>query len=163
MLNIFIFPWNQLQYFFDTYFHFSVKSIAVLHLLHSFHFYVNSTLYRVRHWFFPIATTKNITTDREKSMADRVELKQIGNFRHGRFSAESRPRSGRFETTAVEVGAVDFWRPTANTTSIDFTKYFQVRLQIRFYSYLASYMPGIFTKIWINPEQSSKDTVKYFV
>ena len=34
---------------------------------------------------------------------------------HGRLRSKSRPRSGRFETTAVEVGAVDFWRPTANT------------------------------------------------
>ena len=33
------------------------------------------------------------------------------------FRPKSRPRSGRFETTAVEVGAVDFWRPTANTST----------------------------------------------
>ena len=35
--------------------------------------------------------------------------------KRGRFRPKSRPRSGRFGTTAVEVGAVDFWRPTANT------------------------------------------------
>ena len=32
------------------------------------------------------------------------------------FRPKSRPRSGRFETTAVEVDAVDFCRPTANTS-----------------------------------------------
>ena len=40
---------------------------------------------------------------------------QFDGKNHGRIRPKSRPRSGRFETTAVEVGAVDFWRPTANT------------------------------------------------
>ena len=41
------------------------------------------------------------------------------------ISAEKSTAVGRFGTTAVEVGAVDFWRPTANTT-----EYQKLALQI---------------------------------
>ena len=49
----------------------------------------------------------------------------ISRKKYGRIRPKSRPRSGRFGTTAVEVGAVDFWRPTANTT-----EYQKLALQI---------------------------------